>query len=437
MYPNIRPLPAGQALSSYLPPTSPQLPLGLPPTGDFALVRERVHQDALDKWDAVTPRTHIRLHQGRVWFPEAAQSDFAAGFLAPTAWATSQFCQRLGIPSGYFRKCPPALQDIQFNHWINQEERGNEDHGNQDVSADGSSDCWLLRAKGDSLRGVLSQRYAPLDHDRIVDSLAPLLPKSFTVDWFSLTDESLHLRLVDLRQHRTILPGDDLMVGLHVANSEVGSRALTVDALVYRLVCTNGLIRLVKGRSLLYRRHVSWTPTRFQDALERAVMGALATATAFLDQLQEATRTPVPDVPAVLSLLAEQNGLSKSFLEAVESSLKSEPASQQETVWGLVNGLTQAAQGLPPDDRYGVEALAGRLIESGPPKPPSPKVPPPKPPARGNGASATNGTRLLGGPAQGSNSPFGTGIADYEDYGYGKESANADQPSRPALLGRA
>ena len=48
------------------------------------------------------------------------------------------------------------------------------------------------------------------------------------------------------------------MAGLHIANSEVGKRSVTVDALVYRLVCTNGLIRLVKGKSLLHRRHVAF-----------------------------------------------------------------------------------------------------------------------------------------------------------------------------------
>ena len=40
-------------------------------------------------------------------------------------------------------------------------------------------------------------------------------------------------------------------------------------------------------------------------------------------------------------------------------------------MWGLANGLTQAAQALPADDRYGVEALAGRLIEHGPPRLPA------------------------------------------------------------------
>lgn len=370
------PLPAtGQLITS-------QLPLGLAPTGDFAFVKERVTRDALDKWDALTPRADIRLHQGRVWFPEAGQCDFAAGFLTPTSWAVSQFCQRLGMPAHYFRKCPPTLQDLQFNHWITQECIGKESLSANGGSSDSSPDSatavgsspegplepWLLRCKGDKLRSVLSSRYSPLDNDCLLESLAALLPKGFQVDWFSLTDESLHLRLVDPKTVRQVLPNDDLMVGLHVGNSEVGKRAVTVDALIYRLVCQNGMIRLVKGRSLLYRRHVSWSSARFQEALQSAIAGALATATEFLDQLQGATRTPVPDMPAVLELLSAQYSLSKSFLEAVEGSLKSEPASQQETVWGLVNGLTQAAQGLAPDDRYQVETLAGRLIESGLPK---------------------------------------------------------------------
>ena len=96
-------------------PSDGQLPLGLVPTGDLTLVRERVLRDALDKWDALTPRDQIRLYHGRVWFPEAAQNDFAAS-LRPTPWAVAQFCQRLGIPAGYFRKCPSRLQDLQFNH---------------------------------------------------------------------------------------------------------------------------------------------------------------------------------------------------------------------------------------------------------------------------------------------------------------------------------
>ena len=378
-----------QPFPEVLRPPQGQLPLGLAPTGDLALVRERVRRDALDKWDALTPRAEIRLHNGRVWFPEAAQSDFAAS-LRPTSWATAQFCQRLGIPAAYFKKCPPRLQDLQFNHWVRQTSGGREEddcppfpdrtddevppEGDSDAAPDGpapsetSSETWLLRMKGDALRGVLSSRYARLDDDLLLDCLTPLIPQGFAVDWFSLDDAGLHLRLVDPRRPQSVLPGDDLLCGLHVANSEVGRRAVTVDALVYRLVCQNGLIRRVKGRSLLYRRHVHLCAPRFREALEGAVLGALDEAGRFVEQIRAAAKTPVPDVQAVLAQLGRQEALSKSFLEAVERSLRSEPACQQETVWGLANGLTQAGQALSPDDRYAVEALAGRLIEHGPPR---------------------------------------------------------------------
>jgi len=400
-----RHIPASQLpLDSTRPPQG-QLPLGLAPTGDLALVHERVRKDALDKWDALTPRAQIRLHGGRLWFPEAAQSDFAAS-LKPTPWATAQFCQRLGIPAGYFRKCPSKLQDLQFNHWIRQPSKGraepeeeyedplapertDEEAPPEEASpeaarfdgpneeADGPppsetySEPWLLRMKGDVLRGVLSSRYARLDHDLLLDCLTPLVPQGFAVDWFSLDDGGLHLRLVDPRKPQSVLAGDDLLCGLHLANSEVGRRAVTVDALVYRLVCQNGLIRLVKGKSLLYRRHVHFSAPQFKEALEGAVLGALDEAGRFVEQIREAARTPVPDVAAVLELLGRQEALSKNFLEAAERSLRSERAGQQETVWGLANGLTQAAQALPPDDRYAVEALAGRLIEHGPPRLPA------------------------------------------------------------------
>ncbi len=374
-----------------------QLPLGLAPTGDLALVRERVLRDALDKWDALTPRAQIRLHGGRLWFPEAAQSDFAAS-LRPTPWAIAQFCQRLGIPAGYFRKCPSRLQDLQFNHWVRQPSKGQaepdgeyedplapertDEAASSEVArfdgpnneADGPppsetySEPWLLRMKGDALRGVLSARYARLDHDLLLDCLTPLLPQGFAVDWFSLDDAGLHLRLVDPRTPQSVLPGDDLFCGLHLANSEVGRRAVTVDALVYRLVCQNGLIRRVKGRSLMHQRHVHLAAPRFQEALEGAVLGALDEAGRFVEQIRTAARTPVPDVQAVLAQLGRQEALSRSFLEAAEKSLRSEPSGQQETVWGLANGLTQAGQALAPDDRYAVEALAGRLIEHGPPR---------------------------------------------------------------------
>ena len=224
---------------------------------------------------------------------------------------------------------------------------------------------WLLRARHGDLRAVLSERYSPLDNDELMATLAPLLASRYRVDWFALGEESLHLRIIDPTRLREVLPDDPLSVGIHIANSEVGKRSVSVDSLVYRLVCSNGLIKLVKNKSLLKRRHVHLSRPRFRASLEEALHNALQTAESFLDQLERTVQQPVPDVEGTLEKLGERWHLSQHTQDAVKAAIGREPTRLQDTLYGLVNGFTQVAQGLANDDRYDMEVLAGRLAENG------------------------------------------------------------------------
>jgi hypothetical protein len=76
--------------------------------------------------------------------------------------------------------------------------------------------------------------------------------------------------------------------------------------LVYRLVCTNGLIRLVKGKSLMRQRHLHVSPTRFVGALGEAIEGALQESESFLEQLQRATHTPIAHITEVMDKIGEK-----------------------------------------------------------------------------------------------------------------------------------
>jgi hypothetical protein len=228
----------------------------------------------------------------------------------------------------------------------------------------------MLRCRYGALRGVLSDRYARMDHSQLLGCALPLLEGRFEPQRLAITDEGMHLRLVDPRLSRDVLRDDRLMVGVHIANSEVGKRAVTVDAIVLRLVCQNGLVRLVRGRSLLYQRHVSLSQGEFEIALRRAVSEAVTAAAGLIERLALATMEPVCDVEGALGFLAERWSLTNGYLERVRWALLSERPAQQETLYGLVNALTQAAQGLSPDERYDAEVMAGKLLESGPPQVP-------------------------------------------------------------------
>lgn len=331
-------------------------------------VHDRVRADEADKWDVLTPRCELTLHDGRLLLPENT-GVCERKELTPTSWATMQLCQRLGIPTAYFRRCPAQMRDAQANYWLqhgsaasNGSSNGNNGNGHADVTRGGK---WLLRANGKTLRGVLSEHYSRLDNTHLLDSLRPMLNGHYQVDWFGLSDEALHLRVIDPRLTREVLPDDALSVGIHLSNSEVGLRAVTVDALVYRLVCTNGLIRLVRGKSLLKQRHIHIAQPRFVVALEEAVSQALQTASGFVEQMRRTTQQPIDDIEKVLEKLGERHSLSANTQEAAKRSLLAERHEQQNTVYGLVNGLTRAAQTLPDENRYDLEVLAGRLADGG------------------------------------------------------------------------
>jgi hypothetical protein len=325
-------------------------------TKPFESARERVRAEDAGKWNTLAPREEVLMENGRITLPRLTPNDYPEGW-QPSARATARLCQRLSIPTPYFRRCPTDLQDAQFNYWRSASRN----------STNGANshrrERWLLRTRGEQLRGVLTERYACLDKADLLRCLAPMVEERFEIAWFALTDESLHLRIVDPRLAREALPHDRLVAGLHIANSEVGMRAVTVDALVYRLVCSNGMIRLVQGRSLLYQRHVALSKSGFEAALRTAVREAFIHGAGFIERLIQATSETISDMDGTLKALAARWNLTESTHKQIRKALLMETSGQQETLYGLVNALTNAAQTLSPDDRYDLEALAGKLVE--------------------------------------------------------------------------
>ena len=344
-----------------------QFTLRFDPAHDLAHARERVAEDDAGKWDRLVPRQQIACWNGRLNLPCPAPDldttlQASPLSLTPTTWATGQLCQRLGIPTAYFRRCPPAVQDVQLNYWLRA------DDGQDDKVKDGNGreGTWLLRGKGATLRGLLSERYSPLDNAHLLDSLLPVLDEQFQVSGFSLTEESLHLRVINPQYAKDIRPNDRLVVGLHLANSEVGARSVTIDALVFRLVCANGLVSLVKGKSLLYRRHVGLgDPATFQHVLGQAVSRALVSGLGFMERLSWTARTYLPRMDETIAALSEEWGLSGATEKRITANLLAEPAGDQELLWSLINAITLAAQSLSPDARYDLEVKAGELAERG------------------------------------------------------------------------
>jgi hypothetical protein len=354
----------------------------------FDEVHARVHSDDKGKWDVVLPRTETVMQDGKIFFPDCRAYDCESG-LELSSWATGQICSRLNIPSAYFKRCPAPLQDEQFNWWNGDrpEESFDEskftDDSNVQESAEpdgyksqivdvfksglytgqAKTERWLLRAKGETLRAVLTDRYTPIDNRMLLRCLHRSLPSHLKVQWMALDEESFHLRLFDPTCVIEVEKGDPLMAGLHIANSEVGKRSVTVDAIVYRQVCSNGLIKLIKGKSILQQRHIAVSPAHFVALLQQAMCQALSASHEYSEQMALSSREPIRDVETEMKNLVSNWHLSQIFVEKVEACLLHEERVNQENLFGLVNALTRAAQSLDAEQRYDMEVFAGKFLE--------------------------------------------------------------------------
>jgi hypothetical protein len=233
-----------------------------------------------------------------------------------------------------------------------------------------SSNLWKIRARGlgpdepqtadGVLRAFVTPTYAPIDDVEVFETLARSLAGQLDAFRFirrDVTVESsqfaaVHVEEVDLGIEKP----DRHKNGFLVANSEVGSRSLTILAWVWRIICTNGLVAPEsKLFRMIHRR-------RKAESMGRR----LAEAFTVLPEkwrrvemvLRTARRESVAEPRKALDTLVEVHPQLGALSNAIHSAYEADP---EPTRFGLVQALTRAAQGISPERRLEVEEAAGKI----------------------------------------------------------------------------
>jgi Domain of unknown function (DUF932) len=331
-------------------------------TQQWSKVNSKVSQDDFGKADWTVPISRLGMSRdgviGIVGLNEKSQHQLGMGNAGLTMdeHALSQFASRLGIPVRYARKCleeNPALLAQHANYWLKK----------LDTDTNGDKK-WLLRGKNDTLRGVLTDRYSQLDNRFIFDSLKTPLDGGSAVDVknFDLTSKLLNFRMVfpDLKSNiGTDIKRDDVMVGIHIVNSEVGASALRIESCLYRLVCENGMIARVGGSSLMNQRHVHLTQKEMENRVADAIDDAIKVGDELVDRFARSREVTVKNPLKTLERLAKSQKYSNGFTDTLKNSFSNEAG---DSAFHIVNALTHASQTLPFEQRLEVETFAGNVL---------------------------------------------------------------------------
>ncbi|MBM3268719.1 MAG: DUF932 domain-containing protein [Candidatus Sericytochromatia bacterium] len=283
----------------------------------------------------------FRVRDGRVWVRGLGR----LGPLPLADRARSQLLVRLGIPEGHFHRCPDPLKEAQLKWFLR-----NGDHDRRAL---------VRTVHGREVRAILGSRYAPLDDALVLPLVAGLLADTpCTVEWCDFSADSTHVRLVFERDAKEVRPGDVVKAGIHVVNSETGCRAIHIDSLVFRLVCSNGLVRSEPELHTAFR-HVG-RPERLEDALRKAILTARSGAEGLLTRFQVATVQPIGNPEDFAASLAERHGLAEPRRDAIAARLRE---SGDLTVYGAVNAITAVARDeASAEARYQLERVGAALL---------------------------------------------------------------------------
>ncbi len=182
-----------------------------------------------------------------------------------------------------------------------------------------------------------------------------------------VTENRLYLKIVNHKLEMAVVPGDLVQAGVVISNSEVGLGAVSVQPLVYRLVCSNGMCVNEFGER---RAHVGRSAKALEDSfniysdetieaedkafmlkLRDTTMAAIEEArfTQIVGRLQDSTQAKITGrVQDVIELTGKAYDLNQPEQDSILNYLI---AGGDLFLYGLSNAITRASQDVESYDR--------------------------------------------------------------------------------------
>ena len=270
-----------------------------------------------------------------------------------------QVASALGIPAKYYdlmQTHKPGLLADNVNAWLGDRENS-----------------YMIRTMdyggGRVARALLSDRYRRIDNMEIASAVLPLFAGSDQYEVISseVTENRMYLKILSRRLEMEVVPGDYVQAGVVISNSEVGLGSVNVQPLVYRLVCTNGMIVNDMGER---KNHVGRAAKAVEDSFHIYSDETMeAEDKAFLLKLRDVTMAAIEEgrFAQVVGKLKESAGIpiTGKVTEVVELTGKTYGfnTDEQDSIlqyliaggdlsqYGLSNAITRASQDVESYDR--------------------------------------------------------------------------------------
>ena len=357
------------------------------------VLSELQHQNKM-KRDYVAPARAFRLEDNGETFT-LSRNDGTQEMFNTTDLFHRQIGSTLEIPAKYYdqmRKLKPELLARNVNAWFGDREQNYMIRAMKQYEETEESDTQHINesvaGRTNTLsvaRALLSDRYRRIDNTEIATAVLPLFAGQSDMEVISsaVTESRLFIKVVNRRLEQEVKPGDIVQAGVVISNSEVGLGAVSVQPLIYRLVCSNGLIAGDVGeRRTHIGRTVEATDEKYniysdetREAEDKLLLMKLRDATKaaleeakfamLVDKLRDSTEAKITGhVPDVVELASKAYGLNQGEQESILDYLI---AGGDLSLYGLSNAVTRASQDVESYDRATtLESIGWQVVTMSP-----------------------------------------------------------------------
>lgn len=224
-------------------------------------------------------------------------------------------------------------------------------------------------------RAMLRDSYGVLDNKDLFSEAEPWADKlGLALEDLKITDHAFHARFVKPDHTKSIKVTeagdnggtDDATIGIHMFNSETGHGKISGDFMLYRLVCSNGLIMMVDGTRLFEQSHGRIDMDTFSD---RVANGFTVLARDFgqvIDQFAGLKRIPIDNPMATAREMFAVHHVPQKHRQLALEVLSQEYGQKTwfNTGFSIVNALTLASRRVAdPSERLSLDRSAGRVMQ--------------------------------------------------------------------------
>lgn len=269
--------------------------------------------------------------------------------------AHQQIGTYLDIPRKYYDRMlqeDPALLAHNVNRWFQK-----------------TPEQRMIRTVDGHARAFLSNRYRRIDNLDIAKVTLPIIAEMEGARYEStqITDDYMYIKVVNPKLTTEVVPGDIVQAGVVISNSETGLGAVCIQPLIYRLVCSNGMVvndaktrrnhvgrvNITDDNFFLYSQETLAADDRafilkIQDTVRAAVDEARFARV--VDKMRETTQIKLDtkNLPAVVKMATSSFGVTDPESEAIFQQLIED---HDYTLYGLANAVTRYSQDVEDYDR--------------------------------------------------------------------------------------